>query len=197
MHDIADVARLHVDSIDEGFLSTLGDRFLRRLYARIGASPDAFLIVVDAGQGQSVLGFVAGTTSVRRLYRDFMVRDGLAAALTAAPQLLRSVPRAVETLRYGAGGSGGATRPGEAELLSMAVSEDARRRGIGVALVEGFVAAATRMGATSARVVVGAANRPAVALYERCGFREPQSVEVHAGTRSSVLRMGLRPAPLP
>lgn len=193
LHDLADVARLHVDAIDEGFLSTLGDRFLRRLYRRIHESRDAFLIVAVADNGQSVLGFVAGATSVKRLYRQFVVRDGLASVVTDAPNLLRSGSRAIETLRYGTGSSGGGRQAGEAELLSMAVSRDARRRGIGAALVAAFAIAAARIGSSSARVVVGAANLPAVSLYESSGFRGAQSLELHAGARSLVLRMPLPP----
>src|SRR5580704_16618563 len=64
--DSARVADLHEEEINEGFLASLGPRFLRRLYARIVESPHGFLLVAcDPGPG-SVIGFVAGATSVRR-----------------------------------------------------------------------------------------------------------------------------------
>ena len=43
--DAARVAQLHAAGINEGFLATLGPRFLRRLYERMVASRRAFLIV--------------------------------------------------------------------------------------------------------------------------------------------------------
>ena len=50
--DAGSVADLHVRAISEGFLASLGPRFLRRLYARIAKSPHGFLLVAcDPGHG--------------------------------------------------------------------------------------------------------------------------------------------------
>ncbi len=199
--DVDIVAALHIAAIHEGFLATLGARFLRHLYARIVESPHGFLLVAqtqpDPGRGPvQVSGFVAGAVSVRRLYREFLLHDGLVATVTSAPQLVRSLPRVFETLRYGSRehpGSEAAPVP-EAELLSLAVADDSRRQGAGAALVEAFLAEAARRGCTTARVVVGADNAAAIALYGRGGFEVAQTLEVHEGTPSLLMRTQLGPA---
>jgi ribosomal protein S18 acetylase RimI-like enzyme len=195
--DVEVVAALHVAAIHEGFLATLGARFLRHLYTRIVESPHGFLLVAESpapeGGPARVSGFVAGAISVRKLYREFLWHDGLVASVTSAPQLVRSLPRVVETLRYGSQQPPGAatTSVPEAELLSLAVAGESRRQGSGAALVEAFLAEATRRGCTSARVVVGAGNDTAIALYGRGGFEVAETLEVHEGTTSLLMRADL------
>lgn len=59
---------------------------------------------------------------------------------------------------------------GEAELLTIAVSPDARRRGLGLTLAEGFLETARLRGAESAFLEVAASNLAARALYAAVGF---------------------------
>jgi ribosomal protein S18 acetylase RimI-like enzyme len=205
--DIPAVAALHCAAIDEGFLSTLGERFLLRLYARILASSHGFVLVSEAthavqSKEPQIAGFVAGSGNVSRLYREFFWRDGPAVARSSGGRLVRSLPRVAETLRYGTKGDGPRARRSspselpapETELLAVAVDGGARRRGTGAALVDAFTATARATGSASARVVVGAENRRAIALYGRAGFREYDQIELHAGTRSLRMRMVLSPA---
>lgn len=225
--DARAAAALHAAHMAGGFLPRLGPRFLERLYARMVASPHAFVLMVDAPgtAAGAPPGFLAGATDVRRLYRDFLWRDGAVAALTAAPRLLRGAPRVLETLRYGTGRTGTGPAPpgtgldpvragteaapspsevhgpgargapvaaddtgaGTAELLAVAVDPAWRRRGVAGALVDGFLAHLVSLGATHARVVVGAGNRAAIALYRSRGFEPVSQVQVHRGVPSLVL----------
>jgi len=59
---------------------------------------------------------------------------------------------------------------GEAELLTLAVAPEARRRGIGKRLVAGFLDESRRRGAETAFLEVAADNASAIALYEGVGF---------------------------
>lgn len=61
---------------------------------------------------------------------------------------------------------------GEAELLTLAVAPEARRRGLGRRLVSRFLYQARLRGADSAFLEVAADNAPAQALYTRAGFAE-------------------------
>ncbi len=88
--DASAVASLHARLIAEGFLSSLGARFLTRLYRRITRSEGSFLIVAEADG--SPIGFIAGSVAVGGLYRDFLWRDGVAAALSAPLRLVTAVP---------------------------------------------------------------------------------------------------------
>jgi len=180
--DLAGVARLHASRIREGFLSSLGTPFLARLYRRVVASSDSFVLVADTDEASTV-GFVAGVADLGALYRRFLIRDGLIAGARAAPRLLRSVPRVVETLRYP---TGTAELP-DAEILAVAVGTDAGGRGIGRALVGAAVEEFRRAGITSAKVVTTAENRAALAMYRACGFVSTAPIEVHEGRASEVL----------
>jgi [ribosomal protein S18]-alanine N-acetyltransferase len=61
---------------------------------------------------------------------------------------------------------------GEAELLTLAVAPEARRRGTGAQLVAGFLAEARARGAVEAFLEVAADNAAAIALYHAAGFAE-------------------------
>jgi ribosomal protein S18 acetylase RimI-like enzyme len=179
--DVARVAELHVARIDEGFLASLGPRFLRRLYRRVTRSADAFLLV--AVEGDEIVGFIAGASDLRRFYRSFLARDAIVAGFVAAPRLLRSAPRALETLRYPA-------EAGElpsAEILSVAVDEGSTGQGVGRALVAEGVAELRRRGVLAAKVVAGADNAAALRLYEGAGFARRRRIAVHRDTASEVL----------
>jgi len=59
---------------------------------------------------------------------------------------------------------------GEAELLTIAVAPNARRRGLGLTLAKGFLDMARHRGAESAFLEVAASNAAARALYAAVGF---------------------------
>jgi ribosomal-protein-alanine N-acetyltransferase len=58
----------------------------------------------------------------------------------------------------------------ESELLTLAVTPAARRRGIATALVLGAAKHAAEVGAGVMFLEVNAANLPAISLYKRLGF---------------------------
>jgi ribosomal-protein-alanine acetyltransferase len=60
--------------------------------------------------------------------------------------------------------------PGEAQLLNLSVVPDARRAGLGRALLRQFVADAARLRAEHLFLEVRLSNEPAIALYEQEGF---------------------------
>ena len=59
---------------------------------------------------------------------------------------------------------------GEVEVLTLGVSNAARRRGVGTALMAAALPAARDLGATEAFLEVAVDNPAAIALYERLGF---------------------------
>lgn len=61
---------------------------------------------------------------------------------------------------------------GEAEILTLAVSPESRRKGAGAALVAAACAVATNMGAESMVLDVAESNAAARALYGGLGFAE-------------------------
>ncbi len=59
----------------------------------------------------------------------------------------------------------------EAEILTLAVASDARRQGLGAALVAAALAEAQARGARRMFLEVARTNAAAIALYETAGFR--------------------------
>jgi len=180
--DAAAVAAMHHELIAEGFLSSLGQRFLRRLYRRVALSDDAFVLVAEADA--TPVGFIAGAVSLGRLYRRFAARDAVVVVLGSLPRLVAAWRRALETLRHGDEPAGS---PGAAELLSVAVRPQWRGRGVGARLVTGFLAEVAGRGADASRVVVGADNAAAIAMYRRAGFVPARTFELHRGTTSLLM----------
>jgi ribosomal protein S18 acetylase RimI-like enzyme len=201
--DAAAAARLHAEQIAEGFLASLGPRFLTHLYRRIALHPSSFLLVatdggvtVNAGaaddrraaedigvaeDGERCCGFIAGSVDVGGLYRSFLRHDALRATASALPRLVRQWRFALQTLRHGSDG------PDGAELLSVAVAPSERGRGIGARLVTAFLTELGRRHVDRAHVVVGASNEPAQALYRGAGFAEDRRFELHPGTTSVLM----------
>lgn len=60
----------------------------------------------------------------------------------------------------------------ETDMMNVAVSAQARRRGIAQALVEGLCDRLRRQGSRCLTLEVRASNAPAIALYEKLGFRQ-------------------------
>ncbi|MEL6233645.1 MAG: GNAT family N-acetyltransferase [Pseudomonadota bacterium] len=97
------------------------------------------------------------------------------------------------------------TRPGacliarvmgpEAELLTLAVDPDQRRRGLGAALIAEFHSHASAAGAEEAFLEVVRTNHAARALYEAAGYVSVGSRPgYYAGTDALILRKSLNGA---
>ena len=184
--DAAGIARMHMENISTGFLSSLGQGFLTRLYRSMIAWPRAVVLVADAGAGP--VGFVAGVADTGAFYKHFVVRSGVPAGLAALPALIRpsGFRKAWETLRYSdeEDGAGGGVK---AELLSMAVDPPFRGQGLAHRLGTELLADPVIVEGGAVRVVVGAANPVAIAAYQKMGFADAGSIEVHAAETSRVL----------
>ena len=185
LEDVSAVAALHATRISEGFLVTLGPAFLRRLYRRVVLSHRSFLLVAD--DTRAVCGFIAVAERTSDLYREFLVRDGVAASIAAARGLVRAPRSAFETLRYGWRGGGSGSGGSGAEILATGVAAGCAGRGIGARLVRAATEELERRGVGSARVVTAVGNVAAVRAYERGGFHREGRDVVHRGVTQELL----------
>ena len=67
---------------------------------------------------------------------------------------------------------GSQTVAGETDVMNIAVHPDWRRRGIAQSLIECLVVELKNRGSEALMLEVRAANAPAIALYEKLGFRQ-------------------------
>ena len=184
--DAVGISRMHMENISTGFLSSLGLGFLTRLYQAMIEWPQATVLVADAGAGP--VGFVAGVADTGAFYKHFIMRSAIPAGLAALPTLIRpsGFRKAWETLRYSEE-EGGAGAGVEAELLSMAVDPPFRGQGLGHRLGVELLSEPVITEGGAVKVVVGAANPVAIAAYQKMGFVDAGSIEIHAAETSRVL----------
>jgi ribosomal protein S18 acetylase RimI-like enzyme len=161
-------AELHRQGIGTGFLSSLGGAFLRQLYRAIPSCPAGFGYAWEESDGH-ISGFIACSENTGRVYKQALLCRGILMALPLARFLLRPsvIRRIIATLRYPS--QVGNDLPA-AEVLSIAVSQDARGKGVGKALMTAALREFHRRGISQVKVAVWAGNETANRFYERCGF---------------------------
>lgn len=165
------LADLHTAAFPGFFLTSLGRRFLRLLYAGFMSEPQAICLVAeDAGE---TLGFAAGTMHPAGFFRALLQRRALTFALAAVPGLLRSplfvARKCLGALYYRGETPGGL--PEAALLSSLAVSPAAQGRGVGQALVTAFAEEARRRGGMAVYLTTDENdNERTNRFYARCGF---------------------------
>jgi ribosomal protein S18 acetylase RimI-like enzyme len=169
--DAGPVARVHRSAL-VGFLPTLGDGVLTRVYAGACTAPRTVGLVVEAGGG--VVGFALAACDTRQLFRHVLVRRGLGLGLAVLVALLRRpgiLRHVLETPRYpsrSAARSDGPSR--EAELVAIGVLPAYRGQGCATAMMRRAVRELARLGMRSCGVATYASNEEAAQLYRRLGF---------------------------
>jgi ribosomal protein S18 acetylase RimI-like enzyme len=204
--DIERVVAVHRAAFQSFFLTSLGPRFLARLYGGYLAHPSGILLVAgDGGEGERrgagagagdarIRGFVAGTTDPEAFYGWLRRSNGLAMALAAAPALARRPlgvgRRLASAVRYR--GQAPQRVTGAALLASLAVHPDAARQGMGGVLVAAFVERALEAGRDVTYLSTDVAgNDRVLEFYRRQGFHEAERVRRSGGREMAILIRGL------
>lgn len=175
--DVPAMVEIHQRAFPGFFLTLLGRRFLRRMYA--GFVHDAHGRAIVAEHGTSVVGYIVGTCCPEKYFRARLRSDGIALACAAVPALLRSPVRTAErlwaALRYRG------ERPPDLTdgwlVSSIAVDLQARAAGVGSALVRAFCEHAAQAQARYVYLLTDEIrNGRAHAFYERAGFKVHSTV---------------------
>lgn len=205
--DIPFAVALHLAALPHGFLVSLGPRALSAYYRGFVGSPYAIALVgeLDGIPAGIALGVTDGGAHQRYAVRRHgwrlasavtleLLRHPRMAALFVwsragryARGILRSVlPDTGVGLRATSGRDG---RVGA--LVHLAVTEVARRRGVGSALVIQFVDAARRAGAERVELVTKTGSEDAQRFYQRLGWeRAPvRDDDVNEGLARFVLHL--------
>ena len=123
---INQIARLHQCHINQGFISSLNLTLIRKLYQSIVESEDCFCIICE--ENNKVIGFIAATLSVNKLYVQFLRKNCFSLFPVLLPYLFQKhvIRKIFETLRYPFSIKSGLPK---AELLSMVVEKNIEDRG--------------------------------------------------------------------
>ena len=167
--DAPELATLHATALPDDFLPSLGAEFLERVYYPATLeSPHG--VHLAAREGQRAIGLVtiahktsAFTGDVLRGRLLQLARCAVVAALRRPAHLLQSAQVLWSVIT---------TRPDpiEGEIVLIAVSADARGRGVGKALVRAALAHLRRHSVAQCRTKTLAANVPVIGMYERLGW---------------------------
>lgn len=189
-------AALHIAGQPGTFLTQLGPDVLTVIYRALPRSSAGFgFVAVENGtninkEHKRVLGFVAATTSVGRLFAEMATRRApallppLAARVIRQPRLL---PLSLQTVLYPllARGNNHAdehaaqSTAASAELLSIMVEPAARSRGAGAALLHALIDSCRARTIDELEVTVDAANVGARRFYARHSFAERRTFTLY------------------
>jgi ribosomal protein S18 acetylase RimI-like enzyme len=178
--DARKIAEIHKQEIGEGFLASLPLSFLEKIYLSVIEND---FCVVDK-ENNDVVGFIAGTTDIKKLYSFFSKKYFFYSVIIFLPKIL-DIKKIIEDIFY--------IKKEEIkpELLTIAVKDDFQRRGIAKKMFDTFVFEMRKRNVEIFKVVVGQDLEPAISFYEKNGFKFFKEVEVHRGKKSRIYTYNL------
>ena len=162
------LARIMYEEIHWGRLRDFGVGFLTVLNRAFCTSPHA-LTTVAVVDGR-IIGYSAGVAHLGRFYRGFLLRYGVAAALSILPRLFnRNHLRTLWTgLTYHSDPAPGES---QSEMIVLAVTREFAGRRIGWNLMDRFMDGMRARGVRSVRIgTVSEGNEVAMNAYIKYGF---------------------------
>ena len=172
-----DIAKLHIEGIRTGFISSLGVKFVRILYEAISEDKNSFgFTAIEDGE---VIGFVAFSCNLSTLYKYVMLKKSwkfffILVRKIFSLQIIKNIwsnifyPNKMKKMSLPA-----------AELLSIVVSPKERGRGIANRLVEAGFEECKKRNINKAKVLVRPENIAANKLYQNCGFKFFKTINSH------------------
>jgi ribosomal protein S18 acetylase RimI-like enzyme len=187
--DLARVAELHEAAFPGFFLTRMGRPFLRAYYRLVLEYAHGILLVAEGPDG--VVGFVAGFLEPERFYAlmgrgKWRLLAPIVLGVIQRPGTIPAVFANVRKVRAGGPAPRSATGAGS-ELSSLGVHPSASGRGVGQALVRGFVCCSAAEGADHVYLTTDAeGNERTNAFYRKLGFALEATLEGHAGRTLNV-----------
>ena len=136
------IAKLHEENIPIGFISSLGLVFIAKMYEGIGKAPNS-CIIIARDEKNEISGFISGSVSTREMFKWILPRYGIRYFIILLfyilyPSTIKKIAETVSYLwknRHHKATPSEQSDPINAELLSIAVSSNRRKRGTGKHLV--------------------------------------------------------------
>lgn len=183
LEDKRQLAAMHVSGIETGFISSLGVDFVTALYEAITLNDESFGYVYR--NESKILGFVVFTSSLKRLYRNLISKNGLkiASIISHIPISFKFIRKILEDIHYPSK-SKHFDLP-DAELLSIVIAPEGRGKGLASKLIKAGFEECKKRGIDKVKVLVAADNEPANKLYQKCGFDFVMEIDSH-GVKSNI-----------
>ena len=183
--DIKQAVNIQIREINQGFLSSLGEKPLGLIFDHIAESSWGVMVLAMDETSGRVVGYVLGTLNSGRLYRDFFAKKLPAALICFLPRLLsfRRMKKAIETLFYPA-----KKQPElpDAELLDLAVDSAYHGTGAAGELFYNLADEFNKKGITSFKIPTAESLTRAHRFYEKMGAEIAGSFQLHPGEETIV-----------
>lgn len=182
--EIQQVARIHINEMDTGFLSSLGDRPTELVYSHASQSKLCILILAINPETNNVCGFVLGTLDTSSLYKQFLRQKLFQSFICIAPKLISAykIRGALESLAYPKKTQ--FLNTPKAELLAVAVTKEHRGTGLARQLWGKLIESFKEKGITEFKITTGDDLIPAHKFYEKMGAKRSVLVEIHKEHRA-------------
>lgn len=180
------VAVLHRENIRTGFISSLGDEFLKCMYKAISLEKRSVLLVHI--ENNEVAGFISGTENIHEL-RNMIRKKCIWVLLKLVIKFLAnpiSFRKFIETYKYSSASSNVFPFNIKAELLSIVVNPNYRKKGIARNLYLELLKFFKSRGVRNFKIIVGAELKGAQRFYERMGAEKIAEFELHKGNKSYI-----------
>ncbi|MHC4926743.1 MAG: GNAT family N-acetyltransferase [Planctomycetota bacterium] len=170
-------AKLHIEGIHMGFISTLGLDFVTSLYTAIAEHDASFGYV--ALIGDQVVGFATFTTDLKSLYKSVVKKKAFKFMFLLARKMFswQVIRKVFETLFYPSRIK--KLELPEAEFLSMAVSPAARGHGLATRFVKKGFDECSQKGIKELKILAAEKIGPINAMYQKFGFKIYTQIENH------------------
>ena len=186
-----DIAQLHIDNIDQGFLGSLGKEFLGVLYRAINDDYNSCLLIAQVNN--QIVGFIAGTSDIKYVYRCLLrywrtMIPALAMSFFS-PSRLKGIS---ETFFFSYFRSRRLTATDNpcvlptAELLSIVVDPSYRSTGVADGLYNELINFYRTRGIASFKITVGSPLARAHRFYQRKGAVSFMETKTHKGYTSII-----------
>jgi len=174
--DAEAIAKIHVDALGIGFLSTLGEDFLKIVYE--GVTSSKFGIGFVYMEDSKIVGFISGSANTSKLLKEIYKKNLLGFGKIIFLKILQK-PGIIKYL-YGYSRYPDLSKDNiKAELLSIAVMEGYRNKGIGKELVGALIDHFKSLGIFRFKVNVDQRLPGADEFYKALGFKLIGTMEIH------------------
>jgi ribosomal protein S18 acetylase RimI-like enzyme len=189
--EIKQVAELHVNYLNKGFLSQLDSGFIFYLYKAMSKSTIADLII--AKKQEEVVGFITGSSSLIPIYSYIIKHYLIQVLFNITPHLfnISKVKKIIEIISYSNNEKSEKHFP-KTELLSLVVKEKSRRTGVAKVLFDELTSQFKKKGQSDFKIMVGEELKGAQRFYERMGAKKIGGIEGHQGKGSIIYGMSIK-----
>ena len=178
------LAVLHKENLEQGFLSSLGISFLRLLYKEIDRDKDS--VIISVKEDNRVIAFVSGTIKFNKIYKRLLLKlPWVIFAIFPKIFSFKVLYKIFEILKTQLSKKNKKKFP-DSELLSIAVHKNYRREGHANYLFLQLVKFFKSKKVESFHIKVGGDLKAAHSFYKKLGAIPQSNIQIHKSENSIV-----------